>query len=69
MPPFVTAQCPHCGEKNTYDLTDLTVTQPGARVFRSVSLPPQEGRREYVITCNHCHRPFKVAVPERGGPR
>ncbi|MGQ9468084.1 MAG: hypothetical protein ACUVSH_11130, partial [Anaerolineae bacterium] len=70
MPPFITAQCPHCGEKNVYDLTELTVTHPGARVFRAVHPPPElDRRREFAVTCTHCHRPFKITVTEKGGPQ
>ena len=69
MPPVITARCPHCGEQNCYDLADLTTTRPGARVFRTLHPPPETGRREFAVTCAHCHQPFKITVTEKGAAR
>lgn len=67
MPPFVSSNCPYCSKPNTYDLLELKMLKPGARVFRSLTpaIEPQE--HEYVVTCQHCRERFKISVLEEEG--
>ncbi|MCS7178594.1 MAG: hypothetical protein RML46_12860 [Anaerolineae bacterium] len=62
MPDRVFAQCPHCGQPNAYSRTELEETQPGAKVWRSLRPPRPPEPQEYVVTCQYCHRAFKIVV-------
>lgn len=59
----VFADCPHCGNRNTYALAELEQVQPAARwVFRpSPSQRPPEPQ-EYIVTCQQCGQSFKIVV-------
>ncbi|MBC7226888.1 MAG: hypothetical protein H5T61_06605 [Thermoflexales bacterium] len=56
------ADCPHCGKRNTYTRAELEEARPGAKVWRALRSPRPPEPREYVVTCRHCHQPFKVIV-------
>jgi hypothetical protein len=67
MPPFVPATCPFCKKANTYDWLDLKATEPGAKLFRALTIAPVENEHIFVVACQHCHERFKISVPEPGG--
>ena len=67
MPDRILARCPHCGETNTYSRNDLDLLMPAAKVMRSLRVPAAPEPQEYVVTCAHCHRAFKITVPPPGG--
>lgn len=67
MPPNHYARCPHCQQENVYDEAELLATQPGAKGARGQKQTPEE-IHEFVVTCQHCYRRFKIRIPiARGG--
>ncbi|MFN3763628.1 MAG: hypothetical protein ACK4WK_10585 [Anaerolineae bacterium] len=67
MPDRISARCPHCGQPNTYRLADLEQTHPVAKGGRALRPTPAPEPQEYIVTCRHCYRAFKVTAP-RGLP-
>lgn len=71
MPDRIVTGCPHCGEQNIYSMAELEERQPGARgLWRFRRPPPSPAqKREFVVTCMRCRRPFKVTLCDpRGAP-
>ena len=65
MPPNHFALCPHCKRENVFDEAELLATRPGARTVRPQQHEPK--LHEFAVTCQHCHRPFKIRIPLAGG--
>ncbi len=67
MPPFIHTDCPHCHQKNRFDLPELLKSV--GEVYRGDTQPTARTIHEIAVHCQHCHRPFKVSVPvERRAP-
>jgi len=65
----ISARCPHCGATNVYRRAELDQTMPAAKVMRGLRVPAAPEPQEYIVTCAHYHRAFKITVPPPGGER
>lgn len=64
MPPFVNTNCTHCTKPNRFDLAELR-KEDGSLVKGVVFRGEEKKGEEFVVTCQHCGRKFKIMV--KGG--
>ena len=57
MPPYIYRKCPHCSQRNTFDMLELTRQEK--LIFRQVS---EEEPREFSVTCRFCGQGFVALV-------
>ncbi len=58
MPPFANPDCPYCGKKNRFDMAELQ--EKDGTLMRHINLQSIMQPKEYIVTCQHCGKKFKV---------
>lgn len=61
MPPFVSAECPHCKHRNRYDLAELK--KDGGYAYKGTVYRIIKTDEEWSVACQKCGQPFKITVP------